>query len=209
MALINAYCTEQQLREQFDDGGSALSQALLHRAINSTSRAIEKFCGRRFWIDPTVQTLTFAPEDPDFLKLDGFEDIATTDGLILKTDSNGDGTYATTWTLGTDFKVGPRNADKHGPAYCWTELEAIGTKAFPVGTRIDSLQLISKFGWSAIHEGVEQACILRSAQIFKRRESISGVAGFDGFGVVRISARQDPDVVDLIAGFCKFGVRAV
>lgn len=208
MALINAYCTEQQLRDQFDDGGNLLPTALLERAINATSRAIELFCGRRFWIDPVVQTLTFAPEDTDFLKL-GFEDIATTEGLILKTDTNGDGTYATTWTLGTDFKLGPRNADKHGPAYCWTELEAIGTKAFPVGNRIDSVQLTSKYGWSTIHENVEEACILRAAQIFKRKESISGVAGFDGFGVVRISARKDPDVVDLISGFCKFGVRSV
>lgn len=206
MALINAYCTVQQLRDQFDDGGSTLSLSLLERAINATSRGIEDFCGRRFWIDTNVQVLTFAPEDTDFLKL-GFEDIATTTGLIVKTDTNGDGTYATTWTLGTDFKLGPPNADKHGPAYCWTELEAIGTKAFPVGGHIDSVQITAKYGWSAIPEGVEEACILRAAQIFKRKESISGVAGFDGFGVVRISARKDPDVVDLIQGRCKFGIR--
>jgi hypothetical protein len=209
VALTNAYCTVQQLRDQFDDGATSLPVELLERAINATSRAIEDFCGRRFWIDPSVQVLTFAPEWPDLLLLDGFEDIATTAGLVLKTDSAGDGTYATTWTIGTDFKVGPRNADKHGPAYCWTQIEAIATKAFPIASHIDSVQVTAKYGWSQVPEGVEEACILRAAQIFKRKESISGVAGFDGFGVVRISARKDPDVVDLIQGKVKMGVRAV
>lgn len=210
MSLTNAYATVAQLREQFDDGGTALPVALLERALNATSRGIEDFCGRRFWLDPVVQTLTFDVEWPDLLLLEGLDEIGSTTGLIVKTDTSGNGTYATTLTLGTDFRLGPKDAAAHGPAYAWRRLEILKkttTHWFMVGE--DNVQVTARFGWTLVPDGVEQACILRAAQIFKRRESISGVAGFDGFGVVRISRSRDPDVAELLEPHIKTTVGAV
>lgn len=204
MAVTNSYATVAQLRTHFGDSGSTLTTELLERALDSTSRAIDKVCGRRFWIDPSVQTLTF---DPEFTDLAFVDDIATTTGLVVKTDSAADGTYATTWTIGTDFRLGPRNSDKHGPTYAWTRLEVIGTKAFPVGQTIDALQVTAKFGWSEIPDEVEQACLIRAAAIFKRKESIEGFRGFDALGVVSIT-RRDADVWSLLYPFMRLGVGA-
>lgn len=209
MALTNAYCTVAQLRTQFGDTGSLLSLELLERAINATSRAIDKFCGRRFWIDTQVQTLTFDAEFDDLVWLDGENDIATTTGLIVKTDSTGNGTYASTLTLGTDFRLAPKDAASKGPAYGWTRLEILKKTTgyyFPIGE--DAVQVTAKFGWSAIPDGVEQACILRAAAIFKRNEAIFGVQGFPELGIVRIT-KKDPDVLELLQDYVKMTVGAV
>jgi hypothetical protein len=195
--LTNAYCTEEQLREQFDDDGSILPSNILERAINATSRSIDEHCHRRFWQDPTAVARTYSPEFRDRAWVD---DISTTTGLIVQTGS-GDGTFDTAWILGSDFRLEPRNASANGGAYAWTRIVALNGRQFTISDTLETLQVTARFGWSEIPPGVEQACILRAAAIFKRRESVSGVAGFDGFGVVRISTRMDPDVVELLRPF--------
>lgn len=205
MAVTNGYCTLAQLREHFDDDATILPTALAERAINAVSRGIDKYCARRFWADPTVQTRIYRPEFEDVVWVD---DISTRTGLIVKTDTSGDGTYATTWAS-TDYELQPLNADADGQAYAWWRLHAVDRYLFPLTGKVPPLQVTAKFGWSLIPDGVEEACILRAAQIFKRRESVSGVAGFDGFGAVRISRRLDPDVCDLLDPYQKIGVGAV
>lgn len=205
MAVTNVYATVAQLREHFGDSGSTLTTALLERALNATSRAIDKHCGRRFWIDTNVATRVYRPEDADLAWVD---DIATTTGLIVKTDSAGDGTYGTTWAS-TDYELQPLNADANGQAYAWTRIGAVDRYAFPIAGKVAPLQVTAKFGWSAIPDEVEQACILRAASIFKRKESIDGVAAFGDFGPIRISRSRDPDVADLLDDFIKMRVGAV
>lgn len=205
MAVTNAYATVAQLRTHLGDTNSTQNLELLERAINATSRAIDKHCGRRFWIDSTVQVRVYRPEFGDLAWVD---DIATTTGLVVKTDTAGDGTYATTWAS-TDYELQPLNADANGQAYCWTRLAAVDRYLFPTSGKVAPLQVTAKFGWSAIPDEVEEACILRAASIFKRRESVDGLAGFGDLGVVRISTRRDPDVAALLDNFIKMRVGAV
>jgi hypothetical protein len=197
MTITNGYATDEELREQFDDGGSILPEALLHRAINATSRAIDDYCDRRFWQDQTVVARTYRPEHPTMAWVD---DISTSTGLVVKVDSGMDGTFATTWTLNSEFVLRPGNAAADGRP--WFQVVAVDGNTFYCSAR-DTLQVTAKFGWAAIPDEVNQACILRAAALFKRRESIDGVRGFDSFGVVRISNRRDPDVVELLQGFVR------
>lgn len=205
MAVTNAYCSLAQLRTHLGDAGSTQSTELLERAINATSRAIDRHCGRRFWLDPTVATRTYRPEYGDLAWVD---DIATTTGLIIKTDSAGDGTYATTWAT-TDYELAPENADANGQAYAWWRIAAVDRYLFPVAGRYRPLQITAKFGWSAIPDEVEAACLIRAASIFKRKESIDGVTGFADLGVIRISLRRDPDVAALLDPYIRIRVGAV
>lgn len=205
MAITNGYCTLTQLREQFDDDGTVLPTNLAERAVNAVSRAIDRFCGRRFWQDADVVTRVYRPDLDDLAWVD---DISTTTGLVIKTDSTGDGTYATTWAS-TDYELGPLNADSDGGAYAWWRIAAVDRYLFPTSGKAAPLQVTARFGWSAIPEQVEQACILRAAQVFKRRESITGVAGVNGFGPIRISRSRDPDVAAMLDDFLKLRVGAV
>lgn len=200
MAVTNGYATLQELRDHFGDSGNQLPQTDLERALNATSRAIDRHCGRRFWQDPTVQAKVFRPADCELAWVD---DISTTTGLIVATDDNAAGTYSTTWTS-SDYQLEPLNADTEATAYAWWQIAAVGTHRFPVYERRASLRVTARWGWSAVPDGVNEACLIRAAAIFKRREAVFGVAGFNGFGEVRIT-RKDPDVIDLLNPYVKVG----
>jgi hypothetical protein len=197
VALTHAYCTLDDVRGQLSDKDSKVEIALLERAINSASRAVDDWCGRRFWQDASVQVRTYRPEESCSVRVD---DISTATGLLVKTDSGDDGTYETSWTIGTDFQLEPLNASADGGAYAWQELVAIGSKRFPSCVRRPALQVTAKFGWSAVPDEVVQATVLRAVALFSRKNSPNGVAGFGDFGAVRIS-RQDSDVIGLLSPF--------
>jgi hypothetical protein len=215
MALTNAYATVAELRGLLKDDGAKLDAPTIERALNASSRAIDDYCHRRFWVDATVQTREYQVLSPRLAHLD---DISTTTGLIVKTDTGLDASWATTWTSGTDFRLEPRNADKDGPSYAWWKIVAIGAKLFPIchgpggawgGSQLvvyrerDTLQVTAMFGWSTIPDQVNQACLLKAVSLFKRKDAPFGVAGFGEFGVVRIG-RNDPDVQGLLDPFVRW-----
>lgn len=199
MPLTNPYCLVADVRSQLTDADSKLDAALIERAINATSRAIDRYCGRRFWQDATVQVRTYRPDDPCMARVD---DISTATGLLVATDTGDDGVFETSWTIGTDFQLEPLNASADGGAFAWTKLGAVGTKRFVCSrwSRRPTLQVSAKFGWSAVPDDVNEAAILKAVSLFRRKDAPFGVAGFSEFGPVRIT-RRDPDVVDLLAPF--------
>lgn len=203
---MNGYCSVAELREHFGDDRTQLSNDLLDRAINAASRGIDRHCGRRFWQDATVQTRTYKPDDAYVAWVD---DISTTTGLIVKTDTTGDYSWATTWTINTDYHLEPRNAAQGDTvAYSYTRLTAIYNELFPLHTYRDTLQVTAKFGWSDIPDDINYACLLKSASLFKRRDAVFGVAGFNQFGPVRIN-RADTDLLDLLRPYIRITVQAV
>lgn len=174
------------------------SDTRLAQAITTASRAVDKHCRRRFSQDATVQTRTYEVCAADYVYVD---DISTLTGLVLATDDNDDGTAETTWTVVTDFAVAPRNNLADGrPVY---RFDVVGNRYFPVRRRRASVHVTARFGWPSVPEEVHDATLLKAAKLFTRKDSPAGVAGSSEFGVVRISRFEDPDVVMLLADFCR------
>lgn len=197
MTLVNAYCTVQDVRDQLDDTSSKLDASLIEKAVAATSRAIDRYCGRRFWQDPAPIPRLFEPLES---RLADVDDISTAAGLVVKVDSNGDGTYATTWTPG-DYQLRPLNADASGGAYAWRQIAAVGGRTFlPTRLGHPSLQITAQWGWSQIPDDIIEAAILKAVSLFERRNAPFGVAGFNDFGPVRIT-RRDPDVIELLNNY--------
>jgi hypothetical protein len=201
---VRDYCTAAELRDHFGDASSLLPEALLQRAISATSRAIDRHTGRRFWQDTAVQAKVYRPDDAYEAEVD---DISTTTGLVVETDTTGDATWATTWAS-TDYQLEPLNASTESVAHAWWRIVAIDRYLFPVVARRTTLRVTARFGWSAIPDEVTEACLIRAAALFKRKEAVFGVAGFNGFGEVRIG-RNDHDVVSLLHPYVKIRVGAV
>jgi len=207
LAVTNGFCTLAELRTQLDDTTSALSTELLERAINTSSQAIREYCGRKFWLDASVTARYYTT---DLTGLAWVDDIGTTTGLLVDTDTSSDGSWATSWTINTDFVLHPRNAAAAAnTAYAYTRIKAIGTKAFMTSTLRDTLRVTAKFGWSEVPVDITEACLLKASSLFERRKSPLGMAsGISEFGVVRIS-RSDPDVIALLQPYIRVGVGAV
>jgi hypothetical protein len=205
MALTNAYVTVAQLREHMNDSGSTLTEAVMERAINAASRAIDRFCGRWFYQEAATSVRTYRTDDGYIAWVD---DISTTTGLVIKTDTSGDYSWATTWAS-TDYDLEPANSEIVGSGttvqpYAWWRIVAVDRYLFPVHERRKTLQVTARFGWSSVPDDVAEACLLKAAALYERRNSVAGVAGFGEFGVVRIG-RRDPDVVELLSPYMKLG----
>lgn len=198
MTVTNGYCTTTDVRDQLSDSNTKLSEALLERAVNAASRAVDRFCHRRFWQDPAPVARMYRPTHPWRVDVD---DISTREGLVVQTDTGGDGTWATTWQAG-DFELEPLNADADSPAFAWWTVVSLGGQQFFALPLRPSLQVTARWGWSQIPDDVSQATILKAVALFKRKDAPFGVAGFGDFGAVRIS-RSDPDVIDLLTGYVR------
>lgn len=210
MAVVNGYATVQQLREQLDragDPGGKLPLALLERAINATSRAVDRHVSggpvirRRFWQDPSAVARTYRVEDPLVAWVD---DISTKTGLEVRTDT-GNGTFSDVWAT-SDYQLEPLNQDVvasggTATAFAWWRIVAIGGRQFPIHPQRATLKVITQFGWSAIPDDVNTGSILKAAKLFLRKDSPDGWRGFSELGPVRISRFEDPDVADLLSPF--------
>lgn len=206
MTIVNGYCTAQELRDQLQDPGTNLSAALLDRAVNAASRAVDKHCGRRFWKDAAVTVRHYRPTRTSEVVVD---DIADRTGVIVATDESLNASYSTVWSA-TDFELSPRNADVVAGGdtvepFAFTVINALYTagRIFPVCTYRPTVQVTAKFGWSSVPDNVSEATLLKAAALFKRKDAPFGVAGFGEFGAVRIT-RADADVVDLLRPFRRF-----
>lgn len=197
MAVTHGYCTVDDVRSQLTDTGSKLDSALIERAINATSRAIDQYCGRRFWMDAAPVARVFEAVDPHMLPVN---DIASATGLLVAVDSAGDGSFATTWASG-DYQLRPLNADADGGAYSWSEIATTGGLCFPwFRNGRPGVRVTATWGWSDVPDQVVSATILKAVSLFMRKDAPFGVAGFTDFGPVRITKR-DPDVLDLLSPF--------
>lgn len=192
MPLRNPYCQITDIRDQLGDEGAKLDPDLIERAINATSRAIERHCGRRFWADPTPIPRLYVATRPRALNV---ADISTTTNLMVETDRSAAGAWTALDT--SAYHLEPLNADADGPAYAWRRIVIDAGPPFPVHPRRPLVCVTARWGWSALPDDIAEAAILKATSLFKRREAPFGVAGFGEFGAVRIT-RADPDVVELL-----------
>jgi hypothetical protein len=194
------YIDPEELAEWLGDSSGKLPAAILARACEATSRAIDLWCGQRFYLDASATARLYRPRAADVLRVDP---IGSATGLAVATDTTGDGTFVTVWAS-SDYQLEPLNADADGTPYSWWELAAIGDYTFPVTTtsRRPLAQVTARWGWSDQPADVGLAGLIKATSLFKRKDAPYGVAGFGDFGAVRIS-KKDPDVIALLSPFVR------
>lgn len=176
---------------------------MIEDALESASREIDGHCGeRKFWLDDDVSARVYYPDSAGFTAVD---DIATTTGLIVKTDSAGDGTYATTWSA-ADYELQPLNGIVDGETgWPYWQIKAVGAYHFPCNATRAPLQVTAKWGWAAVPANVSEACRIIAEEIYKLKDAPFGVAGFGDMGVVRI--RDNPKVAGMLFRYQRDGVK--
>lgn len=197
MAIQDGYCSladvknALRIQDTVDDG-------LLEISIEAASREIDGFCERVFTSSSAVRV--YRPTDVFTVETDDIQSITT-----LQTDSDGSGSFATTWST-TDFQLEPLNGISGGIKSPFYIIRAVGEYLFPifeprnVNSQDAAVKVTGVFGFATVPTAIRQATILLSMRQFKRYDSPTGVMGFGDLGVMRVG-RIDPDVEKLLMPF--------
>jgi len=197
MAITNGYATLAEIKGYVGiPTGDTADDALLEFAVESASREIDTYVGRRFWIDPSVVVRYYTAGAEDAIEIpDG---IATATGLVVKTDDDDDGTYETTWMVNTDYRLEPVNAVADGEPF--TRIVAVGDRLFPT-TVYRGVEVTAKGGFATVPTPVKQATLILGSKLFKRKDAPFGVAGSPEFGSELRILAGDRDAERLLSAY--------
>ena len=166
-------------------------QVVMENVIEGASRAIEVYCGRRFY--PATETRYYTAAFSDELFIDDLISVTT-----LQTDEDGDRTYEITWAT-TDYDLLPDNAALTLEPYTLICTAPDGRYSFPAGIR-KGVKIAGSFGYAAlIPAQVREACLIQAVRLFKRKDAPFGVAGNAELGELRVISKLDPDVEMMLA----------
>jgi hypothetical protein len=193
MTITNGYCTLDQLKAVLRVTDT-VDDVLFESRIEEASRVIDDYCNRRFYADSTATARIFVASESTTVVID---DISSTTGLVVKTDSAGDATYAKTLTA-ADYQTEPLNAVSRGVPITMIRTTASGY--LPTAIAPAGVQVTAKWGWPAVPEPVQSACIILAGRLVKRGDSLLGVAGFGDLGAITVRS-IDPDVQRMLAPY--------
>lgn len=188
MAITNGYATLTEIKT-FLSISDNVDDTLLESMVEAASRSIDRIANRRFYLDANASARAYRVSSPIVLYTD---DIGTTSGLVVKTDDDGDGTFETTLTLNTDYIMDPLTALDLGRPY--TQVTMVTTsQSFPIfpglfqnGLR-PGVQVTARWGWPSVPDDINQACLILTADLYKRKDSPGGILGLGDLGAIRMS----------------------
>jgi Phage gp6-like head-tail connector protein len=188
MAITNGYATLTQIKAYMSISDNT-DNDLLEDLIESASRSIDRIANRRFYLDAVASARLYRAYSDIFVYVD---DIGTTSSLIVKTDSNGNGTYAKTLTLNQDYILDPLTASSLNRPF--TQLTMVSnTETWPIfpgltqnGLR-PGVQVTARWGWPSVPDDINMACLILTADLYKRKDAPGGILGLGDLGVVRMS----------------------
>lgn len=165
----------------------------LTAAINAAQDLVDGYCNTTF--ETVTEARVYRADDPDLLLVDQFR---TLTGLVVKTDTNNDGTYDTTLTVTTDYLATPFNEPP------FTGLLNVSDEWPRYDSGRPAVQVTAAYGdqnSNGVPYAVQQAALILAARLYQRKASPLGImTGFQDYGIARIS-RQDPDVAALLAQY--------
>lgn len=190
---MSDYITLSELKVSAELQGVSFGDYDGARAITSASRAIDEYCGRRFWTTAGTYTQRFySPLDSYCVQIDDLVTLGT-----VQIDVDGDGTCETTLTQNTDFLLEPYNAAADSKPYEELRRHPLSGQLLPCWPR--SVSVTGQFGWPDVPEQVKSATTMIAIKLFMRmRQAPFGVVGIGiDNTAVRIS-RSDPDLALLL-----------
>lgn len=191
MALRPDYVTATQLKAHLRITDTADDTALA-LAVTAASRAVDHSTGRQFGVNGSAVARVYTWDGRQIEGLPAVEvdDFMTATGLLVKLDQSGSGSYGSTLS---NVDPWPWNANADGRPWTHVVFRSYAT-AFPSGFS-QGVQVTANWGWTAVPEIVQQACLIQAGRFFVRRDSQYGIAGSPEFGTeLRLLERLDPDV---------------
>lgn len=192
-AITNGYCTLDELKSRLSIEDNADDMKLIG-FINGASRAVDRHCRRRFYVNTSDETRYYKAFSSCEVHTDDIVSVTS-----LATDDSGARTYPTTWAT-TDYDLGPDNAGLDGTPYMQVSITPTGRYRFPLFAR--GVRIVGVFGIAStsVYLPVVKEAMLQWAQrLFKLKDAPFGVAGSVALGQVTALTDMPPDVKKLLA----------
>ena len=188
MAITNGYATLTEIKNYMSISDNT-DNDLLENLVESASRSIDRIANRRFYLDATASARLYRAYSNIFVYVD---DIGTTSSLVVAVDENGNGTYSKTLTLNTDYILDPLTSQSLNRPF--TQLTMVSnTETWPIFPGLTSnglrpgVQVTARWGWPSVPDDLNMACLILTADLYKRKDAPGGILGLGDLGVVRMS----------------------
>ena len=150
MALTNPYCSLNELKASLGITDN-IDDTILESAINSASRAIDRYCARNFY--KVTATRLYSPRDSFVTDIDDLVSLTS-----LKTTDDDTQTFDVTWTS-ADYQLEPLNGVVDGMPTPYTRIRAIGNFTFSNLGGEATVQVAGVFGFNAVPDEVNLSLI--------------------------------------------------
>lgn len=170
----------------------------LQSVLDATDALIDLYTDRKQGFGTATETRYYTAQDYSYVLTDDLVSVTT-----LQTDDNGDGTYETTWTAGTDFVLAPGNANLDGWPYTEIDASVNWPRNFPRDV-YRGVKVVGVFGWPAVPNAVKQSAIIQAGAVWSSRTSPFGVIGSQDLGGILRQARAlHPEAQVLLEAYRK------
>jgi len=201
MAISNGYCTLAEVRARLDiPDADTDNDSEIENVVEAMSRWIDSEIGMRRGYTQFYQIASearyFTPVMGNMLVIDDLISVSS-----IKLDEDSDGTFEVT-LASTDYHLAPYNKSALSEPYYIIEITPNASYNFSPNLQ-RSVEITGNWGYSATTPDViNEACILASMRMWKRRDAIFGVAGTPALGVMVVQSKitQDADVMALLSG---------
>lgn len=143
--MANEYITLTEIKNWLGIGNTD-QDTILDVIREAASRAVDDWCGRRFYLDATTSVRYYTATEPDLIFVEDIDSAAPT--ITLETDANSDGTFEQSWTRDDldnyGFRLEPLNADEDARPF--TTIRVLAS-SFPTTNR--AVKVTAKHGYSA------------------------------------------------------------
>jgi hypothetical protein len=172
--------------------------AALQSVLDATDTLIDLYCDRKTGFGTATETRYYTAEDYEYVLTDDLVSITT-----LQTDDDANGTYETTWTVGTDYVLAPVNAALDGFPYTEIDTSVSWPRNFPKDVYI-GVKVVGVFGFPAVPAAVKQAEIIQAGAVWNSRTAPFGVIGSaDLGGILRMSRALHPEAALILEPYRK------
>lgn len=184
--MANEYVTVPELKTQLGITDAAYDVTLT-RVASAASRAVDRWCNRRFFTTAADEARYFTASSANETHLGDTVSITS-----VASDPAADGTFTTAWAS-TAWRLAPYNASLDGEPFYVLEA-ATRSPLFPLHGR--GVRVTGKFGWASVPDDAKEAVIMLALRYFRRKDAPFGVAGSGEMGFIRV--RPDSDVAELL-----------
>jgi len=190
-ASLSEFKAAVGITDTADDGA-------LQSVLDATDTLIDLYCDRKTGFGTATETRYYTAEDYEYVLTDDLVSVTT-----LQTDDDANGTYETTWTVGTDYVLAPVNAALDGFPYTEIDTSVSWPRNFPKDVYI-GVKVVGVFGFPSVPAAVKQAEIIQAGAVWNSRTAPFGVIGSaDLGGILRMSRALHPEAALILEPYRK------